>query len=374
MRRLLPILLLLALSLPAYAQSNVLMNYKASTTDSGTQVSPTNPMPIGGGFIQIARAADFSVTNTTANEALGTVANTARVCNIGSNTGYVAFGGSSVTVTAANGFPIIAGTCANLSAVGYTYIAAITASSTTTLQISLGSGIAALDSGGGGNTPGSNGVFNTVAIGGDTIGSNALAVTGTANFSSTINVNGIQLGSNGDVFQIYNPSNNIGIISLGANNTTNQIQLGGATGTFLTYIASTPGILQFGTTDAAVPVAQTLRVQSVVAGTAAANGANWTLIGSLPTGTGTSGDIIFQTGVKTGSGTTQGTATTALTLKGETQLVYTNSATQILGSETTITGGGTSNVPTLTSGPVTGNPTKWMPYDDNGTTRYIPAW
>lgn len=81
------------------------------------------------------------------------------------------------------------------------------------------------------------------------------------------------------------------------------------------------GVLQHGAADAAVAVAQTLRVQSVVAGTAAANGANWTFIGSLPTGTGTSGDIIIQTGVKTGSGTTQGTATTALTIKGETQAI-----------------------------------------------------
>lgn len=81
--------------------------------------------------------------------------------------------------------------------------------------------------------------------------------------------------------------------------------------------------LQFGDSDAAAPVAQTTRVQSVVAGTAAANGANWTLIGSLPTGTGTSGDVIFQTGVKTGSGTTQGTPTTAMTIKGETQAIVT---------------------------------------------------
>ena len=29
---------------------------------------------------------------------------------------------------------------------------------------------------------------------------------------------------------------------------------------------------------------------------------------------------------------------------------------------------------TLTNSPVTGNPTKWIPIDDNGTTRYIPAW
>lgn len=29
---------------------------------------------------------------------------------------------------------------------------------------------------------------------------------------------------------------------------------------------------------------------------------------------------------------------------------------------------------TLTNAPTAGNPTKWIPIDDNGTTRYIPAW
>lgn len=52
----------------------------------------------------------------------------------------------------------------------------------------------------------------------------------------------------------------------------------------------------------------------------------------------------------------------------------TDIAGPILGSFTTITGGGTANAPTMTTGPVTGNPTKWLPYDDNGTTRYIPSW
>lgn len=54
--------------------------------------------------------------------------------------------------------------------------------------------------------------------------------------------------------------------------------------------------------------------------------------------------------------------------------IYSNSATVMLGSKTTITGGATGNVPTLLAGPVTGEPTKWLPYDDNGTTRYIPSW
>lgn len=29
---------------------------------------------------------------------------------------------------------------------------------------------------------------------------------------------------------------------------------------------------------------------------------------------------------------------------------------------------------TITNAPAAGNPTKWIPINDNGTTRYIPAW
>jgi len=55
-------------------------------------------------------------------------------------------------------------------------------------------------------------------------------------------------------------------------------------------------------------------------------------------------------------------------------LIYTNSASFLMRTKTSLTGGGTGSVPTLTAGPAAGNPTKWLPYDDNGTTRYIPAW
>ncbi len=89
-----------------------------------------------------------------------------------------------------------------------------------------------------------------------------------------------------------------------------------ATSAGMMGIAPFTGVLQFGAADAAVAVAQTLRVQSVVAGTAAANGANWTLIGSLGTGTGTPGSMTFQVGVAQASGTAQSTATTALQLVG----------------------------------------------------------
>jgi len=46
----------------------------------------------------------------------------------------------------------------------------------------------------------------------------------------------------------------------------------------------------------------------------------------------------------------------------------------LLKTQAALTAGSTANVPTLSSGPVTGNPTKWIAINDAGTTRYIPTW
>jgi hypothetical protein len=93
---------------------------------------------------------------------------------------------------------------------------------------------------------------------------------------------------------------------------------------------------QSGAADAAAPVAQTFRTQSVVAGTSNTAGQNWTFIGSLSTGSGTSGDIIFQTGGTGAGATAQNTATTGLTIKGGTQQALFSTAIQI-GSATALT-------------------------------------
>jgi hypothetical protein len=61
--------------------------------------------------------------------------------------------------------------------------------------------------------------------------------------------------------------------------------------------------LRFGAADAAAPVAQTLSVQSVVAGTTDIAGANLTITGSQGTGTGAGGSIIFQVAPAGSSGT-----------------------------------------------------------------------
>lgn len=72
--------------------------------------------------------------------------------------------------------------------------------------------------------------------------------------------------------------------------------------------------LRLGAADAAAPVAQTLSVQSVVAGTSNTAGANLTFTGSQGTGTGAGGSIIFQVAPAGSSGTAQNALVNALSL------------------------------------------------------------
>ena len=72
--------------------------------------------------------------------------------------------------------------------------------------------------------------------------------------------------------------------------------------------------LQLGAADAAAPVAQTFKVQSVVAGTTNTAGTNFTIQGSQGTGTGAGGSIIFQVAPAGSSGTAQNAYSTALTI------------------------------------------------------------
>lgn len=85
------------------------------------------------------------------------------------------------------------------------------------------------------------------------------------------------------------------------------------------FAASATPNLHLGSTDVASPIPQTLGVQGVVAGTSNVAGQNFTVIGSLSTGSGASGDIIFQTGGTGAGATAQNAATTVLTLKGANQ-------------------------------------------------------
>lgn len=72
--------------------------------------------------------------------------------------------------------------------------------------------------------------------------------------------------------------------------------------------------IQLGLADAAAPVAQTLSVQSVVAGTSNTAGANLTITGSQGTGTGAGGSLIFQVAPAGSSGTAQNALANAMVI------------------------------------------------------------
>lgn len=52
----------------------------------------------------------------------------------------------------------------------------------------------------------------------------------------------------------------------------------------------------------------------------------------------------------------------------------TSGATTLHTTSVALTNGAAANTATLTNAPAAGNPTKWVPINDNGTTRYIPCW
>ena len=68
--------------------------------------------------------------------------------------------------------------------------------------------------------------------------------------------------------------------------------------------------------------------------------------------------------------TRSGTAVSAITF-GQTLTVP--GGTMLI-TNTALTNGAAAQTATMTNGPTAGNPTKWIPINDNGTTRYIPAW
>lgn len=113
-------------------------------------------------------------------------------------------------------------------------------------------------------------------------------------------------------------------------------------------------------------------------------GANVTVAGQLTT----TGQINFATtafsGITNGIGCPTGN-TIAIVSNGTTAASFTATSLVLAGtltradallgrSTTAATNNAAAQVATITNGPTAGNPTKWIPYDDNGTTRNIPAW
>lgn len=128
--------------------------------------------------------------------------------------------------------------------------------------------------------------------------------------------------------------------------------------------------LRLGAADAAAPVAQTLSVQSVVAGTTNTAGTNFTFTGSQGTGTGAGGSLIFQVAPAASSGSAQNALATALTIAsnrtvivGAAFTVATLPAAGTQGRRAWVTD---ATVPTFL-GTLTGGGSVVCPVFDNGT-------
>jgi hypothetical protein len=160
--------------------------------------------------------------------------------------------------------------------------------------------------------------FNTT---GTALGIN-LPSASTANFLD-FHLNGgsslFSVGSTGSVTS----ANNLISLNTVVTSSTGGFRLGG--NTYLTNPGGGgAGLFQMGQLDTfPTVVAQTLSVQSQSTGGSGQNnnGQNFTIIGSVSSGSGTSGDIIIQTGNTGGAASTKNTASTALTIKGNTQQV-----------------------------------------------------
>lgn len=110
-------------------------------------------------------SAPLSVSNTSGNVAIPKASRgQVVVFNSGANTAYIAIGDVNVTATTSS-YPIAAGSKEAITFGTATYLAAITASSTTTLTITAGDGF--LDGFGGGSSGGGGGGAVTVADGAD---------------------------------------------------------------------------------------------------------------------------------------------------------------------------------------------------------------
>lgn len=72
--------------------------------------------------------------------------------------------------------------------------------------------------------------------------------------------------------------------------------------------------------------------------------------------------------------TPDGSATPGLSLYISSAKVVTFYHATFHTTAVTLTNGAAAQVGTLTNAPAAGNPTKWAPVNDNGTTRYVPMW
>lgn len=161
----------------------------------------------------------------------------------------------------------------------------------------------------------------SIAIAGGTLGSFALALTGQAIAENTTGTSpGWYSQITGDAVprvRVGVNANDVASVGFGSGAATRDLFLeraGAAT-------------LRLGNVDGAAPVAQTISVQNVVAGTTNTAGAAFTHAGSQGTGTGAGGSLVFQVAPAGSTGSSQNALATALTIDSTKLATFTGGVT-----------------------------------------------
>jgi hypothetical protein len=105
---------------------------------------------------------------------------------------------------------------------------------------------------------------------------------------------------------------------------------------------------------------------------------DWTIVHSYDS----YGDLLFRIGSaegadpRTSGSTVMGLTSSGVSITGTLSVssALTLAGGTLLTTSAALTNGAAGNTATLTNSPAAGNPTKWVPINDNGTTRYVPAW
>ena len=120
-------------------------------------------------------------------------------------------------------------------------------------------------------------------------------------------------------------------LTIGTSGVVGVLQIAGTTsGTAKLSASATGGAWQLGAADASTAVAQTLQVQSVVAGTSNTAGALLTIKGSAGTGTGVGGAVKIQVATAGSSGTSQNSFSDIITFSQDAQTITFGSGAAIL--------------------------------------------
>ena len=162
--------------------------------------------------------------------------------------------------------------------------------------------------------------------------SNNIGLTG-SNASLHNRSPNLTLGDSSDQYAVsISGAANTGITlkSVGVLRWTDGTSFSGTADLFLSRRAAAN--LRLGAADAASPVAQTLSVQSVVAGTTNTAGANLTITGSQGTGTGAGGSIVFQVAPAGSSGTAQNALVSTWQITGAGHLTLATDNTYDIGA------------------------------------------